>query len=159
MFSRDLKYMRNSAESQHSLSRISAESQKNHSRISAESQQKISRISAESQQNLSRTSAESKQNIAQISIQIIVQEWFCNKSCYGIYAILIPSNIHKYVALTSLCFQASLLSCHKCWPNTSPNFNEGPPYTVHGLKLIFFPQCYNTKSVCKERISAQLYCI
>jgi hypothetical protein len=38
------------------------------------------------------------------------------------YAILIPSNTNsRYVALTFLCFQASLLSCHKCWPKTSPN--------------------------------------
>ena len=37
-----------------------------------------------------------------------------------------------------LCFQASLLSCHNCWPKTSPNLNVGPPYTVHGLSHITF---------------------
>ena len=43
-------------------------------------------------------------------------------SSYVIYAILIPSNINsRQVALTFLCFQASLLSCHNCWPKTGPN--------------------------------------
>ena len=30
--------------------------------------------------------------------------------------------------LTFLCFQASLLSCHKCWPETSPNHMAWPLY-------------------------------
>ena len=32
------------------------------------------------------------------------------------------------VALTFLCFQASLLSCHKCWPKTGPNNMAWPLY-------------------------------
>ena len=34
----------------------------------------------------------------------------------------------RYVSLTFLCFQASLLSCHKCWPKTHPNPMAWPLY-------------------------------
>ena len=58
-----------------------------------------------------------------------IQEWFCTNSCYVIYAILIPSYLNsKQVASIFLCFQASLLSCHKHWSKTSPDPNVEPPY-------------------------------
>ena len=57
-----------------------------------------------------------------------IQEWSCTNSCYVIYAILLPSNIKSIkVALTFLCFQASLVSCHKYWQKRAGNRNVQPP--------------------------------
>ena len=45
---------------------------------------------------------------------------------YLLYAILITSNISsRQVVLTFLCFLASLLGCHKCWPKS------------HGMTSVF----------------------
>ena len=56
--------------------------------------------------------------------------------------LYIPS---REVVLTFLSFQASLLSCHICWPKTSPNLNIGPAYTVH---VWFNIELSSQKSVC-----------
>ena len=59
---------------------------------------------------------------------MVYTEWWRDNSCYGIYTILIPSNINSiWVALTYLCFQASLVSCHKYWQKRAGNANVQPP--------------------------------
>ena len=59
---------------------------------------------------------------------MVYTEWWRDNLCYGIYAIFIPSNKNSIqVALTYLCFQASLVSCHKYWQKRVGNANVQPP--------------------------------
>ena len=51
-------------------------------------------------------------------------------SCYSIHIILIPSSIQ--VALSLLCFQASLVSCHEYWQKRAGKGNMQPLYIDHG---------------------------
>ena len=46
--------------------------------------------------------------------------------------------------LTFLCFQASLLSCHKCWPKTWPNHMAWSLYLRTMVELLT-PSCFHKK--------------
>ena len=66
-------------------------------------------------------------------------------SCYVIYA----SNINiRQVALTCLCFQASLLSCHKFWPKTGQNHMAWPLYLMTKYEHGNFQMHLNFTSNC-----------